>query len=92
MPKSTAQQRSLQQRLVRLREQALQDTRTGPHRMEYVCTVKGVEYINDSCSTFFDATLRSLTEVGKRTVWIVGAPGAEVASKVTVPVPAGMIW
>ena len=82
MPKNTAQQRSLQQRLVGLREQALQDARSGPHRMEYVSTVKGVEYINDSRSTFFDATLRSLAEVGKRTVWIVGASGAEATHEV----------
>ncbi|MEO8067744.1 MAG: cyanophycin synthetase [Flavobacteriales bacterium] len=70
---------SVAQRLVVAREQSLADAATGPHRMEYVCTVKGVDYINDSRSTFFDATLRSLAEVGKRTIWIVGATGAEAS-------------
>lgn len=73
---------SSSQRLMAARLQALVDASIGPHRMEYVGTVKGVEYINDSRSTFFDATLRSLSEVGKRTVWIVGAPGAEATHEI----------
>ncbi len=73
---------SIAQRLVLARQQALADAATGPHRMEYVGTIKGVEYINDSRSTYFDSTLRSITEVGKRTIWIVGANGTEASHAV----------
>ena len=45
----------------------------GPHRMEPVRTIDDVNYINDSRSTFLDASLESLASIEQRVVWIVGA-------------------
>lgn len=79
------------QRLVNAREHALREALSGPHSMEYVGTVKGVEFINDSRSTFLDASLRSLGEVGKRTVWIAGTIGTEATSELIGELLAGQV-
>ncbi len=65
-------------RLLDARQRALEGLKSGPHRMEYVSTVKGVEYINDSKSTFLDSTLEAIASIEKPVVWIAGALGAEV--------------
>lgn len=78
-----ARERILAQRkasaLVLARQQALHGSASGPHRMEYVATVRGVEYINDSKSTFLDSTLEALAGIEKPVVWIAGALGPEIA-------------
>lgn len=51
----------------------------GPHRLEATAVIDDVLYVNDSRATFLDATLESLGTVDRRTVWIVGAWGAEMA-------------
>jgi UDP-N-acetylmuramoylalanine--D-glutamate ligase len=56
--------------LVQARQQALA---AGPHRMEVVASVEEVIYINDSRSTFLDASLASLGQVDRPMVWIAGA-------------------
>ena len=66
--------------LVEARAQALSAMTTGPHRMEHVTTVNGVEYYNDSKATFLDATLESLAAIDKPVVWIAGALGPEIGS------------
>lgn len=65
-------------RLVQARSDSLSDQTTGPHSLEYVATVKGVEYINDSRSTFLDATLRAMSNVEKPIVWIAGNLAADI--------------
>jgi UDP-N-acetylmuramoylalanine--D-glutamate ligase len=82
---------SLLQRLVNLREHSLREAVSGPHSMEHVATKKGVEYINDSRSTFLDASLRSLAEVGKRTVWIAGASGADATNELIAELLDGSV-
>jgi UDP-N-acetylmuramoylalanine--D-glutamate ligase len=67
-------QRILAQRLTEqlmvARRQALAEQAVGPHSLELVGTHKGVEYINDSRSTFLDSTLAAIagalaSEVGR---------------------------
>jgi UDP-N-acetylmuramoylalanine--D-glutamate ligase len=66
------------ERLIKARTEHLSEHRPGPHSLEYVDTVKGVEYVNDSKSTFLDATLRSISTIEKPVVWIAGHLTADV--------------
>ncbi len=43
-----------------------------PHSMELVARIDDVAYINDSRSTFLDATLASLARLENNVVWICG--------------------
>lgn len=63
----------LTQRLVALRHQGMDGLRNGPHSLKTVARLDGVEYINDSSSTFLDATLLSMVDLGRPMVWIAGA-------------------
>lgn len=67
------------ERLVKARSEKLSEQHTGPHSLEYVDTLKGVEYINDSKSTFLDASLRSLSTIEKPIVWIAGHLAADIS-------------
>ncbi len=58
--------------LVEARASALGELWSAPHRMEFVGTVRGVEYINDSRATFLDAALQSLASIEKPVLWITG--------------------
>ena len=71
-------QQSAATRLVYARNQSLNSQQSGPHSLEYVATVKGVEYINDSKSTFLDASLHSLSSIEKPVVWIAGSIAADI--------------
>ena len=46
--------------------------KNAPHRLEYITTIDGVEYINDSKATNVDATFFALKAMTKPTIWIVG--------------------
>ena len=46
--------------------------KNAPHRLEYIRTLNGVEYINDSKATNIDATHSALKGMTKPTIWIVG--------------------
>ena len=59
-------------RLVQARTESLHQQQAGPHSLERVATLNGVEYINDSKSTFLDAALHSMSGLEKPIVWIVG--------------------
>ncbi|MFZ1332010.1 MAG: hypothetical protein WAR83_07475 [Flavobacteriales bacterium] len=59
--------------LLDARQAAIEAQGQGPHRMEMVLSVDGVSYINDSISTFLDATLEALGNMDQRVVWITGA-------------------
>ena len=49
------------------------DSFEGPaHRMEYVRTFEGVDYINDSKATNVDAVYYALQAMDRPTIWIVG--------------------
>lgn len=50
-----------------------------PHRLEPVATIDEVIYINDSKATFLDATLETLAQMDRHTVWIVGAWSDDMA-------------
>ncbi len=43
-----------------------------PHRLEFVRTIKGVEYINDTKATNVDAVFYALDAMEKPIVWIIG--------------------
>lgn len=58
--------------LVEARARALGELRSAPHRMEFVGSARGVEYINDSRATFLDAALHSLATIGRPVLWIAG--------------------
>lgn len=64
--------------LVEARRAALSAQGPGPHRLEHVATLRGVEFINDSKATFLDATLESLAQMPGRVVWIVGDLSSEM--------------
>jgi UDP-N-acetylmuramoylalanine--D-glutamate ligase len=67
---------SVAQRIYELRKKSLLDNfggfRNEPHRMEYVASVRGVEFINDSKATNVNATWYALEKMTKSLVWIVG--------------------
>ncbi|HMN05312.1 MAG TPA: hypothetical protein PKD45_06265 [Flavobacteriales bacterium] len=64
----------LAKELVDMRDQGLAEARQGPHSLRTVATLDEVEYIDDSSSTFLDAALLSIIDLGKPLVWIAGAP------------------
>lgn len=53
-------------------QEALRTFQSVPHRMEYVATVAGVDYINDSKATNIDAALQALRAMNKPIVWVAG--------------------
>lgn len=59
--------------LIAMRENGLGEVRQGPHGLRTVATVDGVEYVDDSRSTFLDATLLSIIDLGRPLVWVVDA-------------------
>lgn len=59
--------------LLAMRDSGLGDVRQGPHSLRTVATVAGVEYVDDSRSTFLDASLLSIIDLGRPLVWVVDA-------------------
>jgi UDP-N-acetylmuramoylalanine--D-glutamate ligase len=66
-------------RLMQARERAGLD-RHKPHDAELVATLGEVDFINDSRSTFLDATLRTMSELQRPLVWIAGAQAADIGA------------
>ena len=62
--------------------EAIQDFKAVEHRLEYVATVKGVEYYNDSKATNVDATIKALESFPKNIHLILG--GKDKGSDYTV--------
>jgi UDP-N-acetylmuramoylalanine--D-glutamate ligase len=62
--------------------QAIQNFRAVEHRLEYVATIKGVEYFNDSKATNVDATIKALESFPKNIHLILG--GKDKGSDYTV--------
>lgn len=52
--------------------ESLTDFQNVEHRLEYVATIGGVEYINDSKATNVNSTWYALESMEKPVVWIVG--------------------
>lgn len=52
--------------------ESLMDFQNVEHRLEYVATVGGVEYINDSKATNVNSTWYALESMEKPVIWIVG--------------------
>ena len=52
--------------------QALSDFRGVPHRLEYVCTVGGIKFINDSKATNVNSCWYALQSLNTKTVLILG--------------------
>ena len=65
-------------RLVQARQQHLSGQQGGPHSLEHVATVNGVDYINDSRSTSLDTTLQAMSDLNRPVVWISGTLPAEI--------------
>ncbi len=53
-------------------KQCLSDFHNMPHRLEYVSSVHGITFINDSKATNINATWYALEDMEKPTVWIAG--------------------
>jgi UDP-N-acetylmuramoylalanine--D-glutamate ligase len=68
----------LSEQLLEARRQALAEQTVGPHSLEHVGLVNGVAYVNDSRSTFLDASLNALVSVEGPVLWIAGAWPAEL--------------
>lgn len=64
----------LAQRLIAMRGPVLGEARRGPHNLQAVAAMDGTDYIDDSRSTFLDAALLSIIDLGRPLVWIAGAP------------------
>src|ERR1700726_3613436 len=62
--------------------QAIQNFKAVEHRLEYVATIKGVEYFNDSKATNVDATIKELGSFPKNIHLILG--GKDKRSDYTV--------
>ncbi|MEO8732971.1 MAG: hypothetical protein ABI373_01435 [Flavobacteriales bacterium] len=65
------------QRLIALREHGLGELRGGAHNLRELAVMEGVRYFDDSGSTFMDATLLAIADVGKPLVWITDATMVE---------------
>jgi len=61
---------------------AIQEFKAVEHRLEYVATIKGVEYFNDSKATNVDATIKALESFPKNIHLILG--GKDKGSDYTV--------
>lgn len=68
-----AQLRIVGGQLVEARRVALASQASAPHRLEPVASLDDALYVNDSRSTFLDATLASIAELDRPVVWIAGA-------------------
>lgn len=74
----------LSKQLIALRGSGLEGLRNGPQTLCTVAVVNGVEYVDDSRSTFLDASLLSILDLDKPLVWIVDAtmaPGMDARIK-----------
>lgn len=67
--------------LLQARGRALEALRTAPHALELVATIGDVDIVNDSRSTFIDATLRSMSALQSPIVWIAGAQVAGTSAQ-----------
>ena len=61
------------QLLLALRGEGRDGPHRGPHQLRTVANVAGVDYVDDSGSTFLDASLLSILDIGKPLVWVVDA-------------------
>lgn len=52
--------------------EGLMDFQNVEHRLEYVATIRGVDYINDSKATNVNSAWYALESMDKPTVWVVG--------------------
>lgn len=52
--------------------ESLQDFQNVEHRLEFVASINGIEFINDSKATNVNSTWYALESMTKPTVWIVG--------------------
>lgn len=68
-------------RLLQARGRALGEQQAVPHAMELVATLSDVDLVNDSRSTFLDATLRSMAALQTPIVWIAGAQVAGISAE-----------
>ena len=65
-------EKGLKDKLITARKQALEGLQQGPHSVEMVGCIKGVDFLNDSKSTFLDASLRTISTMEKPVVWLMG--------------------
>ncbi len=63
-------------RILEIRKESVRESlsnfENAEHRLEYVATVKGVDYVNDSKATNVNSTWYALESIEKPIVWIVG--------------------
>jgi UDP-N-acetylmuramoylalanine--D-glutamate ligase len=64
--------KGLKDQLMKARKLALEGLQQGPHSVELVGCINGVDYLNDSKSTFLDASLRTLSTLDRPVVWVIG--------------------
>ncbi len=63
-------------RILEIRKESVRESLSNfenvEHRLEYVATVKGVDYVNDSKATNVNSTWYALESIEKPIIWIVG--------------------
>lgn len=68
---------SIQSKMVNIRKERIReslfDFDNEEHRLEYVTTVRGVDFINDSKATNANATWFGLESMNRPVIWIVGS-------------------
>jgi UDP-N-acetylmuramoylalanine--D-glutamate ligase len=66
-------------RLTDARRESVNTSAKRAHDREHVAALGEVDYVNDSKSTFLDATLQCISALGRPVVWIAAHRGAELA-------------
>lgn len=52
--------------------ESLHDFKSLEHRMEFVCTIRGIDFINDSKATNVNSAWFALESMNKNVIWIAG--------------------
>lgn len=68
---------SIQSKMINIRKERIReslfDFDNEEHRLEYITTVRGVDFINDSKATNINATWFGLESMNRPVIWIVGS-------------------
>lgn len=66
------QTKTQKESLLQARKEAISDFKGIEHRLQFVASVQGVEYVNDSKATDLESSHYSLETIDNSIVWIVG--------------------
>lgn len=81
---------TIQPRIREIRKETIKESLSGlnrvEHRLEYVLSVQGIEFINDSKSTSVNSTWYALTNYRKPIIWIAGGVESGNNYKELIPI------